>query len=68
MPKGYRQMRVKDLHKVPNVAARVGFEPATFRMQGTIMGEILTLSAIYSIITHNFNQQIYIAHAFKIPI
>src|SRR6218665_3263759 len=31
----YRQLRVKDLPKVPTLAARVGFEPATLQMQGT---------------------------------
>ena len=33
----YRQLRVKDLPKVtgPYLAARVGSEPATLRMQGT---------------------------------
>ena len=47
MPKHYRQLQVKDLPKAlqtaasaglaqdPHVAAIVGFEPATFRAQGT---------------------------------
>ena len=30
-PKLYRQLRVKDLPKVPYVAARAGFEPATLQ-------------------------------------
>src|SRR6218665_2885022 len=30
-----RQLRVKDLPMVPNMVVRVGFEPATIRMQGT---------------------------------
>ena len=36
MPKHNRQLRVKDLPKAPPyMVARVGFEPATFRTQGT---------------------------------
>jgi len=36
MPMCYMQMRVKDLRKVPNVAARVGLELATFWIQSKI--------------------------------